>query len=111
MIVDPENRRGNLLPPPVVIESVIAGGRPLAQDAPGQPLKIPPGLQRFEFHFTGLSFVAPERMQFQYRLDNWDHDWETAANDKRVAEYSFIPPGNYTFRVRAANSDGAMIIE
>ena len=45
-------------------------------------------------------------MQFQYRLDNWDHDWETAANDKRVAEYSFIPPGNYTFRVRAANSDG-----
>ena len=29
-----------------------------------------------------------------------------AANDKRVAEYSYLPPGNYTFHVRACNSDG-----
>jgi signal transduction histidine kinase len=69
-------------------------------------LKIPPGQQRFEFHFTGLSFVAPEKMQFQYKLVGWDSDWVNAAPDKRVAEYSFLPPGSYTFRVRACNSDG-----
>ncbi len=45
-------------------------------------------------------------MQFQYRLENWDSEWMNAANDKRVAEYSYLPPGRYTFHVRACNSDG-----
>jgi signal transduction histidine kinase len=62
-------------------------------------------LQRFEFHFTGLSFVAPEKMQFQYRLEGWENDWVDAGG-KRVAEYNYIPPGNYIFHVRAGNSDG-----
>ena len=65
-----------------------------------------PGQQRFEFHFTGLSFVSPEKMQFQYQLANWDSDWVNAANDKRTAEYSYLPPGRYVFHVRACNSDG-----
>jgi signal transduction histidine kinase len=45
-------------------------------------------------------------MQFQYHLSGWDNDWVNAANDKRAAEYSYIPPGEHTFRVRACNSDG-----
>ena len=107
VIVNPDEAKVNQFAPPVVIEKLVAGGRPLAGDPDGRlPLKIPPGLQRFEFHYTGLSFVAPEKMQFQYRLEGWEKDWENAANDKRVAEYSYIPPGSYTFQVRACNSDG-----
>ena len=107
VIVDPDDTKANQLEPPVVIEAIIAGGRPLVQNAnASSPLQIPPGLQRFEFHYTGLSFVAPEKMQFQYWLEGWDKDWMDAANDKRVAEYSYIPPGNFTFHVRACNSDG-----
>jgi len=97
----------NSLPPPVVIEEVWANGRLLARHpVDHEPLEIQPGAQRFEFHFTGLSYVAPGKMRFQYRLEGWDNDWMTAANDKRVADYSFIPPGRHTFRVRACNSDG-----
>jgi signal transduction histidine kinase/ligand-binding sensor domain-containing protein len=104
---DPGNIKVNLLPPPVEMEDVIAGGHLLTRHPHGDsPLKIQPGQQRFEFHFTGLSFVAPEKMQFQYELTGWDTDWTTAANDKRVAEYSYLPPGRYTFHVRACNSDG-----
>ncbi|HWD91330.1 MAG TPA: two-component regulator propeller domain-containing protein [Verrucomicrobiae bacterium] len=107
VVVDPSNIKVNLLPPPVVMEDIIASGRLLTRNPHGDsPLKIPPGQQRFEFHFTGLSFVAPEKMQFQYRLTGWDSDWVSAANDKRVAEYSYLPPGKYTFHVRACNSDG-----
>ncbi|MEJ0090876.1 MAG: two-component regulator propeller domain-containing protein [Limisphaerales bacterium] len=106
VIVNPDDTKVNQLPPPVVIENIVAGGHTLAPDPDDKsPLKIPLGLQRFEFHFTGLSFVAPEKMQFQYRLDGWEKDWVDAGN-KRVAEYSYIPPGDYTFHVRAANSDG-----
>jgi len=106
-IVDVHDETINRRPPPVVIEDISAAGHVLAQSLSlAGPLKIQPGLQRFEFRFSGLSFIAPEKMQFQYRLENWDPDWLNAASDKRVAEYSFIPPGTYTFRVRACNSDG-----
>ena len=107
VIVNPDEVKISHLPPPVVIENVIAGGHALEQNSDGKsPLKIPPGLQRFEFHYTGLSFVAPEKMQFQYRLEGLEKDWVDAASSKRVIEYSYIPPGNYTFHVRACNSDG-----
>ncbi len=107
VIVNPDDTKANQLPPPVVIEDIVAGGHPLAQTAAGDsPLKIPPGQQRFEFHYTGLSFVAPEKMRFQYRLEGWEKDWVDAPGGKRVAEYSYIPPGRYTFHVRASNSDG-----
>lgn len=107
VIVNVHDDRINRLPPPVLIEDILAGGHLLAQNPDtNAPLKIQPGLQRFEFCFTGLSFVAPEKMQFQYRLVGWDSDWMSAATDKRVAEYSYLPPGRYTFRVRACNSDG-----
>ncbi|MGH7989109.1 MAG: sensor histidine kinase, partial [Limisphaerales bacterium] len=106
VVVNPENIKINRQPPPVVIEEIVANGQVLAESPKTKkPLRIPPGLQRFEFHYTGLSFVAPEKMQFQYRLEGWEKDW-VDAGDKRVAEYSYIPPGDYTFHVRACNSDG-----
>jgi signal transduction histidine kinase/ligand-binding sensor domain-containing protein len=104
--INPDSIKINHQPPPVVIEEIVANGRTLA-DSPQdkQNLRIPAGLQRFEFHFTGLSFVAPKKMQFQYRLEGWEKEWQDAGN-KRIAEYSYIPPGKYTFHVRASNSDG-----
>ena len=106
VVINPDSIKINHQPPPVVIEEIVANGRTIA-DSPQekQNLRIPPGLQRFEFHFTGLSFVAPRKMQFQYRLEGWEKEWQDAGG-KRVAEYSYIPPGKYTFQVRASNSDG-----
>lgn len=108
VIVDPSDTKVNQLPPPVVIEEIIVNGHEVNRGGPDgeSTLKIPPGQQRYEFHFTGLSFVAPEKMQFQYRLLGWEKDWVNAADQKRVAEYSYLPPAHYTFEVRACNSDG-----
>ncbi len=107
VIVNPNDTKINNQPPPVVIEEVIANGRTLASYPHDEsaPLRIAPGSQRLEFHYAGLSFVAPEKMKFQYRLDGWEKDWLDAGN-KHFAEYSYIPPGNYKFQVRACNSDG-----
>ena len=52
-----------------------------------------------------LSFVAPEKVRFKYRLEGYDRDW-VDAGDRRAAYYNNIPPGSYTFRVKAANNDG-----
>ncbi len=104
--VNPNDTKVNHQPPPVIIEEITANGHVLAAyPHDHELLRIPAGLQRYEIHYTGLSFVAPERMQFQYRLEGWENEW-LDEGDKRVAEYSYIPPGRYTFHVRACNSDG-----
>jgi ligand-binding sensor domain-containing protein/signal transduction histidine kinase len=75
------------------------------QTAAPESLSIAPGKRRFEFHYTGLSFNAPERVRFRYQLEGLDPDW-VEAGARRTAFYSYVPPGNYRFRVIACNSDG-----
>ena len=67
-MVDPQNVITNQFPPPVVIEAVLVDDRPAKNTAVSPVLQIPPGRHRFEFQYTGLSFIAPEKMQFKYRL-------------------------------------------
>lgn len=102
--VDPQNVENNPLPPPVVVEGVWVDDRLVAGAPSGAPLQIPPGRHRVEFQYTGLSFVAPEKGRFKYRLAGLDTEWVDAGT-KRVVNYNYIPPGHYTFRVIACNND------
>lgn len=104
--IDPNNIKVNQLPPPVFIEKMLVDGQPVtALDRAGGSLRIPPGRRRFEFRYAGLSFVAPEKVSFKYRLQGLEHEW-TDAGTKRTVIYSYIPPGSYEFQVTACNSDG-----
>jgi signal transduction histidine kinase len=44
-------------------------------------------------------------VRFKYRLDGLDTDWIDGGTS-RVAEYTHLAPGTYTFRVSACNDDG-----
>ena len=68
-------------------------------------MNLGPGKHRIEFQYTALGFDAPERIRFRYRLQGLDSDWVEAGN-RRVAFYSYVPPGNYRFQVVACNADG-----
>ena len=57
------------------------------------------------FEFAGLHYGHPAQNRYSYRLEPLDRDWIQTATD-RHASYSNLKPGDYTFRVRAANSDG-----
>ncbi len=59
----------------------------------------------FEIGFTGITFTNPDRVEYKYMLANHDPDWVSTRGDK-LARYSKLPPGEYTFRVTASNSDG-----
>ena len=98
--VDPSHLRLNKLPPPVVIEDALVDRRSIANQH-----HAPVGRGELEFQFAGLSFVAPEKVVFRYKLEGFDKDW-TSAGGRRVAYYTNIPPGTYQFRVQAANNDG-----
>ncbi|HJQ26932.1 MAG TPA: two-component regulator propeller domain-containing protein [Blastocatellia bacterium] len=100
-VVDPESIKINELIPPVVIEQVIVDQKPVPT---GVAARFLPGKSKFEFHFTGLSYLAPEKVQFKYKLEGFDKDWVDAGT-RRDAAYTNIPPGHYTFRVLACNND------
>ena len=106
-VIDPKRLPRNELPPLVVIESVLADGQqlPLSQDQTGAPLRVPAGTLRLEFHFAALSFTAPEKNRFRFRLASYDDDWSSPASAE-VASYTKLPPGAYQFQVRACNNDG-----
>ncbi len=66
---------------------------------------VSPGHSRFSFEYAGLSFVAPQKVRFRYKLEGFDRDWIDAGT-RRVAYYTNIPAGDYRFRVLARNNDG-----
>ena len=68
-------------------------------------IDLPAESRKLEFHYTALSFVAPHKIKFKYMLENFDSTW-VEAGDRRVAYYTNLGPGEYRFRVIAANSDG-----
>lgn len=61
--------------------------------------------KRIAFRFTGLSFRAPERVRYRYRLDGFDRGWSEPTADTE-AIYTNLSPGRYQFRVMASDSDG-----
>jgi signal transduction histidine kinase len=100
-IIDPEAVPFNPQPPPVVIESASVEG---ASVPLGGGVKLAPQQDNLEIRYTGLSFIKPEQIRFRYRLEGLDENW-TEAGTRRAAYYPYLPPGRYTFRVIAANSD------
>lgn len=57
------------------------------------------------FGFAALTYARPERNQYAYQLVGVDRNWVKNGN-RHVANYTNLSPGSYTFRVKAANSDG-----
>ncbi len=119
-VVDPHHTVSSPAPAVVLEQTLVDGvperpvlGRPgngpeasrINGDERLESLRLAPGKHTLEFRYTGLSFDAPERVRFRYRLEGLDPDW-VEAGSRRVAFYSFVPPGNYHFRVIACNRDG-----
>jgi signal transduction histidine kinase len=112
VVLDTKEVKTNSLPPPVLVEEFRVDDKawntenPIARNAGSSAdfFSIPPGRHRFDFYYTGLSFTVPSKVRFRYRLEGLDRDWIDAGT-KRSANYSYIPPGDYTFRVVACNND------
>ena len=57
------------------------------------------------FEYKGLSFSThPRDMLYVYRLQGYDPDWGPASRELRAC-YQNLPPGDYTFQVRAIDRD------
>jgi signal transduction histidine kinase/ligand-binding sensor domain-containing protein len=103
--VDPAHFPVNAVPPTVELERFAVDDVPQPLLGPANFVRIPAGHEHLQFDYAGLSFTAPQKVRYRYKLEGFDRDW-TEAGARRSAYYTNIPPGRYTFRVQAANNDG-----
>jgi len=101
-VIDPHHIPFNKIPPPVHVEQITADGK--IYD-PSKALRLPPHVRDLTIDYTALSFIAPEKIHFRYKLEGQDPDWREVVNDHHV-QYSNLAPRHYTFRVMACNNSG-----
>ncbi len=101
-MLDLKRLAGGAAKPPVFIEQVTLG----RENQPvGRELLLPPGTHHLELHFDSISLAWPEKIRFQYRMEDVDTVWLDAGN-LRTAVYTNIPIGKHAFHVRACDSNG-----
>ena len=101
-LIDPTYMHRNSVPPPVHIEQVIADRK--SYPATGV-VHLPPLTRDLEIDYVGLSFVAPQKVLFRYRLEGRDSSWQEPGT-RRQAVYNNLGPRSYRLRVIACNNDG-----
>ena len=100
--INPRRIVRNTVPPPVLIESVIANGKKYDIST---SLRLPPRTANLQIAYTATSLTIPERVRFRYKLEGQDKEWQDAGT-RREAFYTNLDPGSYQFRVIACNNDG-----
>jgi ligand-binding sensor domain-containing protein/serine phosphatase RsbU (regulator of sigma subunit) len=101
-IVDPAHLVTNLVEPPVAIQEFEIDG---AHQPSADRTIVAAGARHVRFQYAALTYVAPKRVHYRYRLEGYDRDW-VDGRDSRVAQYTNLAPGDYRFVVLAENGDG-----
>jgi two-component sensor histidine kinase/ligand-binding sensor domain-containing protein len=96
-IVDPRNLVLGHQVLTMTLESVVtAAGR----NAGRSPVTLDASENSFAIRYAAPTFLHPQHVDFHYRLEGFDADW-ISAGSRRIAYYTNVPPGKYTFVVKA----------
>ena len=101
-MIDPDGVLRNPILPPVHIEDVVADRKTYS---PQNGLRLPAQTRDLAIDYTALSFVDPQKVQFRYKLEGYDRDWQDPKT-RRQAFYSNLRPKTYRFRLMASNNSG-----
>lgn len=99
--LDPADLSRSRMPPHVSVSALSADR--VYRDPAG--ITLPAGTSDIEIDFAVLSFSNPRTPRVRYMIEGQDRDW-VEAGMRRQAFYTNLAPGNYRFRVIAANEDG-----
>nr|WP_246408998.1 two-component regulator propeller domain-containing protein [Granulicella aggregans] len=92
-------------PPKVFLDQVVADGRTFS--AQGGPIELSANNRNLEISYGSILLAPQDAVQFLYKLDGFEDAWRYGTN-RRVADYTNLPAGHYTFRVRALDGSGRM---
>jgi ligand-binding sensor domain-containing protein/signal transduction histidine kinase/CheY-like chemotaxis protein len=111
----PDQLSDNPYVPPVVLTDLLLFNAPVRQAA-NSPLRKPIWAvdsltlthqqSIFTLEFAALSFTAPEKNRYRYRLVGLETGWNEVDSRRRLAAYTSLAAGKYVFQVQASNNDG-----
>ena len=104
----PEEIRDNDFTPPIRLTGIeITGDQGTREISPHrlERIELEPSDVMLVVQFAALSFTDPSRNRHAYRLEGFDPMW-IDAGERRFAQYSRLPHGEYLLRVRGCNNDG-----
>ena len=111
----PDSFSTNVNQPPLYITGIQVHNKELPIDIKDSPLRqsvsytdkitLNHDQSTLSIDFAALSFISPQMNEYAYKMEGLDKDW-TYLKTYRKAYFTELPPGNYTFKVKASNSSG-----
>ncbi|MGL1885786.1 MAG: response regulator [Reichenbachiella sp.] len=118
-LIDPKDITQNSNHPNVVIDKVLIENKELMPDAITNgrviidksinlidTIYLDHSEDNISFEFTALHFANPGKVQYSYKLDGFDQEWNYTNAERRFARYTNMGDGVYVFYVKATNDDG-----
>ena len=112
---NPESFTSNNINPPVYITGIQVYNKELAirndkfslskSITYTDKITLPHNRSTISIDFAALSYTSPEKNEYAYKMEGLDNEW-TPLKSNRKAYFTELPPGSYTFRVKAANNSG-----
>jgi len=114
----PENIKSNSFSPPLVITGfqILNRDVPISDDTIISPLKknitetseliLSHKSSVISFEFASLNYTSSEKKQYAYMLEGFDKTWNEVGT-QRIATYTNLDAGDYTFKVKGMNNDGS----
>ena len=107
VVFDPSGIADPSKPPDPIITGFKLGNESLLTDSITALKKIELGFDNTSFivEFSSLNYTGQNKIHYHYKLDGLDKEWNEST-DLNQATYNYLHPGDYTFRVKAENSNG-----
>jgi signal transduction histidine kinase/streptogramin lyase len=118
MFFHPDSLQDDLNAPPVFLTDLEIFNKPIIPGKDYNGFVLPVSITEakelilshresvFTIKFSALAFANAAKNKYAYQLEGFDKDWNYTDAQRRLATYTNLDPGTYTFRVRAANRDG-----
>lgn len=107
MLIDSKKMIKSDFVPNIVFDLVKTqnSGTQISYNADGGSVSLSPHERNISLSFAAIDYVAPERIQYAYRMRDIERDWNMVGNS-RTARYINIPPGKHVLEVKSTNSEG-----
>jgi len=112
----PDSLKDNSYIPPVYINEFLIFNKPVPVGRYNSPLQnvieqtkeivLSWKQSVFSLGFVAINYTHPESNMYAYKMEGFDKDWNYTDANRRLATYTNLDAGEYTFRVKASNNDG-----
>ena len=97
--VDPAQLSSPIPPPIPIMEAVLVNGTPT------DDTNIQPDTRRIDFQFSAPTSVRAETLEFRYRMQGYDDQWQMAGTERRIS-FTDLSHGTHRFSIAVRRAGG-----